>query len=322
MEKVAIEKSDNWKKIQEMAVTAGLEPGDLGEVIQAWAAKVKEKIVGGVILLKAGGDCTIEWLSVLKEFQGQGIGSKLVEVAIREARERGFKKVVISMQIPEFFKRFGFVYARMADLSKDFFCYRCQRYNKSCFPVAMVLDLTKPQEGIKIEEVKDFPLLAKLAAEMGQEVDNGITRRIVKGWFALKGKKIVGGIGIFRWDGSYTLEYSFATEDKELVQENLMKQVLLFGQKEGIDKVYYIRGAPDHLFPIRKFGFKEIHWRNLPPVYRELSELICDKCPEEIKSVCNPVAMVLEFGQPPRYVTASPSKFQPRRKGRRNASNH
>lgn len=168
----------------------------------------------------------------------------------------------------------------------------------------MVLDLINPQLGIEIKEVKDYPLLEKLAQEMGQEADHEITKRIVKGWFATKGGKITGGIGIFKWDGEYSLEYSFADEDQNLVQENLMKQVLLFCQKEGIERIYYIRGAPDHLFPIKKFGFKEIHWRNLPPIYREFSEIMCDKCPEEIKKVCNPVALVLEFGKPPKYVLA------------------
>lgn len=300
--KVKILPSTDWHIIQEMAIKAGLEPGDLGEVVQAWIAKVGKKVIGGEMLLRAGSDCTIEWLSVLKDFRKKGFGTELVKTAIKEAKSRGFKRIIISMQIPDFFKNFGFTYTTMKSLSKDFFCYRCRRYNKSCFPVAMVLDLTKRQKGIKIQEVEDYPLLEKLAQETGQESDHKITKRIVKGWFALKGGRIVGGVGIFKWANNYTLEYAFASEDREVVQENLMKEVLLFCQKNKIGQIYYIRGAPDHLFSIERFGFKEIHWRDLPPIYRDFSLGMCDKCPAEIKKVCNPVAMKLEVGKPPKYV--------------------
>lgn len=294
--------STDWCLIQRMAIEAGLEPGDLGDVIQAWVTRIGKQTVGGVILLRSGRDGTIEWLSVLKKFRLRGIGTELVKTAIKEAKKKDFRRIVISMQIPDFFKKFGFTYATMESLSKDFFCYRCRRYNKSCFPVAMVLDLVKPQEGIEIQKVKDYPLLEKLAQEEGQEVGHQITQKIVKGWFALKGKKIIGGIGVFKWGDNFTLEYSFSTEDREVVQENLMKSVLLFCQKNGIGKIYYIRGAPDHLFPIEKFGFREIHWRDLPPNYRDFSLAMCDKCSEEVKRVCNPVAMMLSLGKPPKYV--------------------
>lgn len=152
-------------------------------------------------------------------------------------------------------------------------------------------------EKIEIQETKDHPLLEKLARERGQEVENEITKRIVKSWFAFKRGEVVGGIGIFKWNGSFVLDYSFVTEDKRLVREKLLRQALLFVQKKGINKIYYIRGAPEHLFPIRRFGFREIHWRDLPPVYRDFSLSICDKCPAEKKSTCNPIAMVRETWQ-------------------------
>ena len=300
--KFRIQESGDWKTIQEMGVEAGLEPGELGDVIQAWEAGVGEKTVGGIILLRAGKDSTVEWLSVQPSHRKKGIGSTLVKQALDYARKKGYPRVVISMQIPEFFKRFGFVYDTMHSLSEDFYCYRCPRFNKSCFPVAMVLDFSQPRLGIEIEETRDYPLLEKLAHECGQEVDHEMTKRITRAWFARKGKKIIGGIGIFNWDGYYTLDYSFATEDRELVQENLMKEVLLYAQKNKIEKIYYIRGAPDHLFAVERFGFKELHWRLLPTIYRDFSTKMCDNCPPEIKKVCHPVAMVLEFGRPPKYV--------------------
>ena len=70
--------SNDILTIQRMGIDAGLEPGDIGEVVKGWVAQVDRKIVGGIMLLKVDCDHTIEWLSVKEEYRGQGIGSALV----------------------------------------------------------------------------------------------------------------------------------------------------------------------------------------------------------------------------------------------------
>jgi N-acetylglutamate synthase-like GNAT family acetyltransferase len=297
-----IEKSNDWYTIQKVAIEAGLESGDLGNVIQGWVAKVKGEIIGGVMFLKSKNDYSIEWLSVTKKYRDHGIGSSLVNEVIKFAKKNGCKRIIISMQIPEFFKKFGFEYDTARTIPKEFLCFDCPRYNKSCFPLVMTLDFKRVKFPIEIKEIKEYPLIEKLALEQGQEVSREITRRVEKAWFAYRENRVIGGIGIFKWRKDYSLEYYFATENIEIVQENLMKYVLLYAQKKNIKTLYLIRGAPEYMFSTKRFGFKQIHFRDLPPDYRNFTFNMCDSCPKERKAVCNPVAMMLRIGKPLKYI--------------------
>lgn len=294
--------SNDILTIQRMGIDAGLEPGDIGEVVKGWVAQVDRKIVGGIMLLKVDCDHTIEWLSVKEEYRGQGIGSALVRQAINFSKKKGGKRIIISIQIPNFFKKFGFVYSTSKGISPNFLCFRCKRFNKSCFPVIMVLDFMKRSKPITIELTKEIPLLEKFAQEKGQETSHEITKRVEKAWFAYKGGKVIGGIGIFKWDKDYTLDYYFAMEDKELIQENLMKRVLLYALKNKVNKIFLIRGAPDYDFFVERFGFRQIHWKDLPKIYRNFSLSMCDKCPKERSSICNPIAMRIDLEEARKYI--------------------
>jgi len=50
----------------------------------------------------------IKSLAVKSEFSGRGIGKKLVEECIREAKELGIKRIFALTYVPEFFEKIGF----------------------------------------------------------------------------------------------------------------------------------------------------------------------------------------------------------------------
>ena len=81
----------------------------------------------------------IKSLAVLEESQGKGLGSRLVDACLKEARHFGLKRIFVLTYVPDFFGRFGF-----QEVSKSFLpqkiwadCLKCTRF-PNCDEVAMV----------------------------------------------------------------------------------------------------------------------------------------------------------------------------------------
>lgn len=83
-----------------------------------YVAECEGKLVGNImytrahLLLDAGGEADFVLLfgpvSVLPDFQGRGIGSRLIRETTRLAREMGYRAVLIYGD-PDYYSRFGFV---------------------------------------------------------------------------------------------------------------------------------------------------------------------------------------------------------------------
>ena len=69
-------------------------------------------------------------LAVDKRHQKKGIGKKLVQQCLKEARALGIKKVFALTYCPEFFKKMGFVDIDKASLPQKIWgdCLRCPRF--------------------------------------------------------------------------------------------------------------------------------------------------------------------------------------------------
>jgi predicted N-acetyltransferase YhbS len=87
-------------------------------------AEIEGKIVGNIVYSKAkiaadnGASCeviTFGPLSVLPEYQGQGIGGMLVEYTLELAKELGCRAVLIYGD-PGYYSKFGFVEAEKYDI--------------------------------------------------------------------------------------------------------------------------------------------------------------------------------------------------------------
>jgi len=86
----------------------------------AFVAVADEKIVGNIVYSKAkirnGKNQEFEVLcmgpvGVLPSYQGKGIGSRLINHSIAEARQLGYKAVILFGK-PHYYQRFGFVNAK------------------------------------------------------------------------------------------------------------------------------------------------------------------------------------------------------------------
>lgn len=84
----------------------------------------------------------IRSLAVSEEASGRGVGSRLVEACLEEARELGMHRVFVLTYVDDFFRRFGFEVHPKEELPHKVWadCLNCPKF-PDCDEIAMVLDL-------------------------------------------------------------------------------------------------------------------------------------------------------------------------------------
>jgi len=85
----------------------------------------------------------IKSLAVREDMQGRGLGARIVETCVAEAREIGLATAFALTYRPGFFEKLGFAQADVMTLPRKVWgeCYRCPKF-PSCNEIAMVRGLT------------------------------------------------------------------------------------------------------------------------------------------------------------------------------------
>jgi amino-acid N-acetyltransferase len=83
-------------------------------------------------------------VAVAEEAGRRGIGTRLVQACLTEARELGLKKVFCLTYKPNFFKKFGFRIVDKAELPHKVWrdCINCVKF-PDCDEIAMILELER-----------------------------------------------------------------------------------------------------------------------------------------------------------------------------------
>jgi len=108
-----------------------------------YVAEEDGSLVGCVGLHISWGDLVeIKSLAVAEPFMGKGVGSKLLDCAIGEARELGMPRVFTLTLEPEFFKKHGFREIPRDELPMKIWgeCIQCPKYPE-CDEVPLIYDL-------------------------------------------------------------------------------------------------------------------------------------------------------------------------------------
>jgi amino-acid N-acetyltransferase len=84
----------------------------------------------------------IRSLAVSEDHQGQGLGSRLVETCLEEARVLGLKKVFVLSYVPDFFIKIGFKEVDKSVLPHKIWadCLRCPKF-PDCDETALMIQL-------------------------------------------------------------------------------------------------------------------------------------------------------------------------------------
>ena len=84
----------------------------------------------------------IRSLAVAVNQQGEGSGTRLVEMCLKEAEDLGLKKVFVLTYVPDFFKKLGFKEVNKSVLPHKIWadCLNCPKF-PDCDETAMMIDL-------------------------------------------------------------------------------------------------------------------------------------------------------------------------------------
>ena len=114
--------------------------------------ELKGRVIGCVALHVLWEDMVeIRSLAVIESAQKRGVGHKLVEACLRDARLLGIPRVLALTYEPDFFKRFGFRECEKETLPRKVWkdCIYCPLF-PNCNETALVLDLdTSPEKVVE-----------------------------------------------------------------------------------------------------------------------------------------------------------------------------
>lgn len=108
-----------------------------------WVYTEKRKILGCCALHLSWKDLAeIKSLVVEESFQNKGIGSALIEVSLKEAKEFAVKEVFVLSYSPDYFKKFGFKKISKERLPHRIWqeCIRCSKF-PDCKEIALIKQL-------------------------------------------------------------------------------------------------------------------------------------------------------------------------------------
>ncbi|MBL7125397.1 MAG: N-acetyltransferase [Dehalococcoidales bacterium] len=108
-----------------------------------------ERVIACVALHVSWSDLAeIKSVAVAEDSQEQGIGARLVEACLKEARELGIPTIFCLTYKPAFFKKLGFSQRDKMELPHKVWgeCYRCPKF-PNCDEVALIFHLEGVQLG-------------------------------------------------------------------------------------------------------------------------------------------------------------------------------
>jgi N-acetylglutamate synthase-like GNAT family acetyltransferase len=133
--------SDDWPQIEALLVSAALPLDGAGEAFRiGFVAEAAPHIVGTVALELHGDTALLRSLAVAVAHRGEGIGRRLVESALTEARRRQLSSVhLLTTTAASFFPRCGFTTTTRAEVPEPL--QQSVEFRSACPASAAVLVL-------------------------------------------------------------------------------------------------------------------------------------------------------------------------------------
>jgi len=130
-----------------------LLPRSLSEIYenlqQFFVVAKGNQIVGTCALYITWDDLAeVKALAVAPEYQGKGLGKKLLQTVIDEAKKLGVKTLFTLTIRDGLFEKFGFRKAKKSALPHKVWteCVRCPYFPDSCIETSLILNLTKSSQ--------------------------------------------------------------------------------------------------------------------------------------------------------------------------------
>ena len=138
---------DIFNILQQYAVKGILLPRSLNSIYENirdfFVYEQDDKIIGiGSLHIFWEDLAEIKSLAVLEEYQHHGIGKRIVEECIKDAKTLGIKRVFALTYVPEFFQKLGFRIVDKSEFPQKVWteCIHCVKFNE-CKEVPVLLEL-------------------------------------------------------------------------------------------------------------------------------------------------------------------------------------
>ena len=136
-------REEEHSRFTELYRSAGLEVGDnwteTNHPIISFTARRNGLLLGAATVSNRFGRQVLDYLAVIPESRGTGIGRRLTEMCLDFARERGETKLWIAAKKPGYYRKLGAHETEDTVLLSD--CRRCPEYRRSCDPEELVFHL-------------------------------------------------------------------------------------------------------------------------------------------------------------------------------------
>jgi N-acetylglutamate synthase-like GNAT family acetyltransferase len=144
MHNIKIEEYFKHDNLVDLYISRDIEFDDNKEYqnkpIFSYIAIVDDKIIGAATCCKDANEdkyYILDDIVVLPEFEGQGIGTKLLNVVLNRISQLGGSEVYIIAKVPDFFAKNGFKEIKREEAPDFSVCFTCDKYQKKCFPKVM-----------------------------------------------------------------------------------------------------------------------------------------------------------------------------------------
>ena len=110
-------------------------------------AEHEEQVVGcGSLVRLTAGLTELRSLAVAAEWRSTGLGKRLVEALVEQAREAGFQQVCALTLVEGFFNKLGFVTVDRWTISPKIWheCIYCPKFD-ACDEIAVLMNLVEPE---------------------------------------------------------------------------------------------------------------------------------------------------------------------------------
>ena len=138
---IIINETEDYKALVGLFIEQGLEFGEGDEVatdvVKCWDAREQGALVGGCVLAKRQGRFICDGIAVVEDARDLGVGARLLDIMLGEARALGAAELFLVARTPGFFAHNGFEEVSRADAPEFFECFTCPQYERSCWPQVM-----------------------------------------------------------------------------------------------------------------------------------------------------------------------------------------
>ena len=127
--------------MRSLGVACGIEDSgrEYENIVAAWGAFDRARLVGAIALERQGDLDTPEWLAVDERYRRRGIAGRLYAVLENEARRRGVQRLWVTARNPAFFVAQGYEPVDDREIRNALLggCLDCAQYRRECEPQAL-----------------------------------------------------------------------------------------------------------------------------------------------------------------------------------------